>query len=274
MPATTIVKGRKKIMVKVPSKKVKITKTVSVKPMKDTAKAQVISLMRKMISRSEETKMRCSGVWAGVQFNSAISGVADCYKALPDVVDGTANFNRIGERIKPKALVLRGTVAINYTQPNSIAPEVHLFVVSHKSKKSYSALNAASGAGYSEIVDNLYDFGNGTNGPFDGTVPPTLYPLNTKTLRILAHKKLDLAVSTQASTSNRESSSDRRQRRFTIKLKVPSVLTYDESIDTSYPTNYAPVLMLGFTYPDGQSPSVIVTPVLASCTFTLLYDDA
>lgn len=242
--------------------------------MKDTAKAQVSTLVKKLISRSEETKLVCKSVVNNVLFNSGITSSTEVYDVLPNLVQGVDNYQRIGDRVTPKSLSVRGTIAINFNESRSLTPEVHVFIVSHKSKRSYDALNAGASAGRQQIVDELIDLGNGTDTNFNGQVLPTCFPLNRKLLTIHAHKVLKLSSSYGALANEHTADDTLRFRRFAIKVKCPKTLTYDASISAIHPVNFAPVMMVGYVYPDGTFSEVLTTPVLVTATSTLYYDDA
>lgn len=242
--------------------------------MRDTAKAQVATLVKRLISRSEETKLVCKSIVNKVLFNSGISGANEVYDVLPNLIQGVDNYQRIGDKVTPKSLTVRGTVAINFNEARSLTPEVHVFIVSHKSKKSYDALNAGTNAGRAQIANELIDAGDGSDIPFDGQVLPTLFPLNRKLLTVHAHKVLKLASSYGAAADQHSSDDTIRFKRFAVKIKCPKTLTYDSSISAIHPVNFAPVMMVGYVYPDGSFSEVLTTPVLVTAASTLYYDDA
>lgn len=242
--------------------------------MRDTAKAQMVSLVRKMISRSEETKMVAKSIVNNVLFNSGITSSTEVYDVLPNLTQGDDSWNRLGDKVTVKSLTVRGTVAINFNEARALTPEVHIFIVSHKSKKSYDALNAGSSAGRAQIVDELIDAGDGTDIPFNGTVLPTCLPLNRKLLTVHAHKVLKLASSYGAAADQHSSDDTIRYKRFAVKIKCPKVFTYDQSISAIHPVNFAPVMMVGYVYPDGTFSEVLTTPILVTAASTLYYDDA
>lgn len=242
--------------------------------MKDTAKVQVATLVKRLINRSEETKQVSRAVCNKILFNAGITSSTEVYDVLPVMQQGTGNFQRIADKVSAKSLIVRGTVSINFNESRALTPEVHVFIVSHKSKKSYDSLNAGSSAGRQQIVDKLIDAGNGNDIRFDGEVYPSLLPLNRKLLHVHSHKVLKLASSHGALANEHTSDDTIRFKRFSIKLKCPKVLTYDASISTDNPVNFAPVMMIGYVYPDGTYSEVITTPILATVSSTLYYDDA
>lgn len=248
------------------------------KPMKDAAKAQVISLMRKMISRSEETKYVgtvCTPK-TNIPANITLNSMWDVLPPLPEVTDATTGHGRLGDRVTPKGLILRGYVGIDSNEARSLTPEVHVMVVSHKSKKSYAALEAGTNAGKLEILSNLYDTGDGNAIGFDGTVPPTLFPYNKKSVNVLAHKRFKLASSYGATANEHSADDTKRWARFEFKLSCPKVFIYDNDLDAAQPTNFAPELIVGFTYPDDTPPEVNTNkaPVVVYAASQLYYDDA
>lgn len=255
---------------------VKVTKTVNVTPMKDTAKAQVTTLVKGLISRSEETKYKGVTLWNTAPFNGRISP-ADWTICLPQVaqVGGSGNsFTRIGDRIKPKGLYIDALFAINHTEANSLGMAIDMFVVKHKSKKSWNAFNAGSGVGAVELSSYLLDNGAGAKFGYDGSTEHALMPVNTDLVSVIKHKRYNLYSSYAAATNQRPSDDSRRYVRVGMKIPTPSTLIYDSAIDPLNPTNFCPLVAFGFHYPDGTTNVDEQTPLLVTMRARLYFDDA
>ena len=50
-------------------------------------------------------------------FNSTISASTECYPLLPAVTEGTDGHQRIGDKIRPKYLIVKGQIQYNTTDP-------------------------------------------------------------------------------------------------------------------------------------------------------------
>lgn len=274
-PLLAIVRRKKKMTGK--KTKVKISKTVSVPQMRDTQKAQVLTMVKRVLGRKEETKTAGKTIWNKTSFNNAI-GSSDIYGVLPQVTNGAESYQRQGSKIRPTYLVLKGYVAIDVSQGNATTPEIRLFCLSAKSAKSYYALN--QGSLKLDIANNLLDYCNntGTPGnpsvktPYDGNPIPALLDVNREMFRVHADKRIKLANGYSPDTTQHQQDPI-RYRHFTIRIKCPQTLEFEDSLDPEYPTNFAPFVALGFCYPENISPSTILTPVTASLYSYLSYKD-
>lgn len=250
--------------------------------MKDTAKAQVTTLVKGLISRSEETKYKGSTLYNAQGFNNRISP-ADWLVCLPQIaqVGGSGNsFTRIGDRIKPKGFYLEGFFAINQTEAASLGMSVDMFVVKHKSKRSWKAFNAGAvppstlGDGAQELSSYLLDDGAGNKTAYDGTTAHALMPVNTDLVSVIKHKRYNLFSSYGSVANQRANDDTRRYVRVAMKIPTPSTLIYDNALDPLNPTNFCPLVAFGFHYPDGTAPSDVATPLLVTLRARLYYDDA
>lgn len=249
--------------------------------MKDTTKAQVTTLVKGLISRSEETKYKGTTIYTASNFNGRISP-ADWTICLPQVAQaaGAVNsFTRIGDRIKPKGLYLEGFFAINHTEARALGMAIDMFVVKHKSKKSWNAFNAGAvgggpGVGAQELSSSLLDNGAGNKFGYDGTTEHALFPINTDLVSVIKHKRYNLYSSYGVAANQRGNDDTRRYVRVAMKIPTPTTLIYDSAIDSLNPTNFCPLVAFGFHYPDGTTPQDEVTPLLVTLRARLYYDDA
>ena len=123
------------------TKKVKITKTVAVRPLRDQTKAGVLAVVRRMLARNMENKVLGTQVESNVNHNSAI-GAADCEPIIGEIVPinsaaGNTSTQRMGDRISPKSLVVRGTVTLppDGVTTNSTPVYVRIIIAAQKSIK-------------------------------------------------------------------------------------------------------------------------------------------
>ena len=120
------------------TEKVKITKKVAVKPMRDTQKAQVVRLMRKMLHGQVENKEISWRVDDNLH-NSPI-GAADCYSLIKDISEGSASYERDGDRVKPKYLEINGDITVNPGyNPDTRVMYVRVIVAQQKNTKQSAA---------------------------------------------------------------------------------------------------------------------------------------
>lgn len=127
-----------------------------------------------------EVKMS-SAVLAPTSFNSSIAAAAgDFYSILPPVAQGSAQNQRVGSRICPVKLVVRGYVAYA-TDLNLYARLIlcRLFCVEDKRLRS---------VGTGLTSNNLIEFG-GTPVNYDGTVQRHLAPANKDGFKVFFDKR-------------------------------------------------------------------------------------
>jgi len=230
-------------------------------------KSQLYSAIRK----NEETKIVCiEQAWAG--YNSGISANTEMNNVMPPVPSGVTASDRIGDSIRPVKLVIRGVMSYN-TEGISNANLImsRLFLVQQKGIRDN---NNKSG-----VSTNLLQFG-ATNRTFIGDLLDITRPQNTDLFTFFADRKhtfmKPLGLS-NASTANSMSDVDKSLvKYFTITLtqkQLPAVLKYSGSSST-YPTNFLPLICLGYAYASNYSPDTASTQIGMSYTSTLYYKDA
>ena len=97
-------------------------------------KAGVLAVVRRMIAQKAENKLIGTQVEANVLHNSAISS-ADCEPVIMEVspIDSTVGSTaqqRIGDRISPKSLKVRGLLSLNFgTTPPVSRADIYARVI-------------------------------------------------------------------------------------------------------------------------------------------------
>ena len=180
-----------------------------------------------------------------VGFSSAINTVNEIYALIPEVPVGLAatSCTRVGDHISPtKCIVDLNICATAANATGSVDKMVHVFMLTSKSVKSL--------ANYSAIpITQLLDIGNGTNGPFNGASMSQTLPVNAQDFTVLHHKAfrmtkgLGLQNTSIVSSATITPAAAFRRLRFT--LKIPKLTYSDDSV--TYPSNYAPFLVIGYT---------------------------
>ena len=153
------------------------------------AKQQVMQIVKATIARQTENKMRGFNVEQNVVHNSAIAD-ADVVPILGSILEGTGHNERIGDRVKPKSLTLRGIVGLNSeNNPNNKPMIVSVYVLACKDKKTNALVTA--GAGMADLL--APNIGGTEEVPFDGTTLRSTYPVNTDKFRVYYQKKFRIA---------------------------------------------------------------------------------
>jgi len=226
----------------------------------------VTQIVKTQIARQTENKLVGFNVENNVVHNAPISD-ADVVPLIGSILQGTSSLQRIGDRVKPKRLKVTGIVGLNADyNPDNKPMLVSVYILTAKDKKTNALL--AAGAG---MADLLKPNVNGTEQvPFDGTTLRNTYPVNTEKFRVYYQKKFRIAPGSLGA-GTREF--DFFRWGYTFKQsKMPASLTWDEATGDDC-NNFAPFLVIGYSYVDGTAPPVI--PRLISNTSSeLQFEDA
>lgn len=215
---------------------------------------------------------------------------------LPRIADGTDAYQRLGNSITPKVLKVRGLVYFN--SGTIAAPSwdftLRLMVLTHKSQKNQDELTKSSVppvtvppsvgqvAYYSTL---LWNGQTGTAVDYKGLAPYyNTLPINRKNWNVLADRQIslrkglgDAAITPVSAGETFKSPTRAVPFEFVLTQKqLPAKLLY-QGPGTDIPTNFAPVLALGWvdncaSIPIGttaQDPTVQI-----QWTSSLIYEDA
>lgn len=239
--------------------------------------APVKSYVNRVIRRNEETKFS-SNQYTLTGFNSGISAVGDLVTVLPQVVVGTGQNNRIGNKIRPTRIEITGYVMIQTSQVSGLNDAFllggRLFCFQDKTSKSY----ANSISNY-----NLLNLG-GSSTNFTGTAMNWVSPHNNEQFKFFADRKMVFMKpfgytnnGTPSSTTSITGMDKSIFHPFKIVLTqkdLPAVLTYDQTDDLAFPTNFSPYIALGYCDLTDASPDTAVTKLKMEFNATMYYKDA
>jgi len=249
---------------------VQITKKVRVRPMKDTQKAQTLQLVKRMISKDAENKSVGYVAEQSILHNSPITS-ADCEPLVSPIEQGVDQFQRIGDKIKPKSLAVRGTLALNgssltggYT---NVPLQVRVLILSQKDIKVGSQI-LAGGVDTAHLLEPNLPGVNETD--FSGTTVNALLPVNKDLFRVYMDKTFTLCGPQPEGTE--------AVNRFCVNWsyrfkKLPASLTWDNG-NGDYCNNFAPFVAIGYSFPDGSSPDNLVRRLVSTVYSRLDYEDA
>lgn len=217
-------------------------------------------------------------------FNSTISGSNDMLQIVPNISQGTADYQRIGDQIRAQKLTISGHVKLY--PPTQVAgsmtnaPQLsnvmaRLFILSLKPAQAYDAAMSYSGQ-----LSGLLKKG-GTVVGFTGKISDLYAPVNTDLFTVHHDQLINLSQSytflpTTSSGQNDVSiQSDKTVKFFnkTIKLKN-KLLKYDSTWGGGIsPVNYGPFLCMGYVYLNGSSADTVNTQLGMTFISTLQYED-
>lgn len=211
-------------------------------------------------------------------FNGTVSSSSECYPLMPPVDQGTDDFQRIGDKIRPKYLLVKGFVQLNpnagqvkYMPPST----VRVMLLSQKFVKFSGDVSSKVDVAHL-LKDNV---STGTGRPYSGTIFDNLAPINRDIFTVHLDRKMKfnwMSQQTQDSGGNPSvgwQTGNDRTKYFTCKIKLPKTLTFDDGTG-SYPNNAAPFLCFGAVNDDGATPWTLTAPYQVSWMATLYYEDA
>lgn len=241
----------------------------------------VAAAVKRIVKRKQETKYVTRLVENNIAHNSPI-GSGDFARVFPVIPSGTADTQRIGDKISPVKCTLKGTVAISRSdtlaQRNS-ALMVRLVVLQLKATRKYPAAQTAWTNGmFNSLLKRNDDVTGTENVAFQGNQNELFYPINRDDFDVLGERFIKLSSLNAAgmSTGNSVEAApiNAIAKNFNIRLKhVPATVRYDAGADND-PAAFAPFLAVGYAYMDGAGPDAADFRIICSAQSHLYYKDA
>lgn len=224
-------------------------------------------IAKEAVQAQAETKSVMRLVEDNVQHNSQISS-GDFQQLMPLVSQGTDDWQRIGDSIRPTSLVVRGMLSADRSYANTNQELlVRVVIVSAKATKNLVATSSLWGTYANILLQPNLDSGLQVT-PFIGNQPELLYPINKDEFIVHMDKVFKICPSS-SDGGVEENPAGTRLWKKTIKL--PKKLTYDTGINS--PNNFCPFMGIGYVYADGTGPDVLTTKIISSVTSRLTYKD-
>lgn len=244
---------------------------------KPAAKA-VRAIAKAVVKRENEDKFVSSQ--GSVLFNSSISSSSECYPVIPQITEGTGDFQRIGDKVRGKYLYVKGYVQLDQNYLNSSSGSAYippfttrLMILSQKNIKVGGDVSSRADVAHL-LKDNV---GTGTARPYNGGVLDNLAPINKDLFRVHLDKKMRFSWVQRGDLSNAGDTGygvgQERTKYFTCRIKLPATMTFDDG-NLNWPNNVAPFLCFGAVYDDGTSASFVATPFRVGWISTAYFEDA
>lgn len=224
---------------------------------------------KQAVKQAAETKFATANLETNIPHNSAI-GSADLLPILPRIPQGTDDWQRVGDTIRPTRLTIRGVVSMdrNYSTDNKVVL-VRIVVLSAKATKNRTATTSLFGTFASQLLHPNLDGGIQVCG-FDGDTNDINYPVNTDAFVVHYDKVHRIAMVAADGGSLEENPAG--YFRWKKSIKLPAKLTYDPGqLD---PNNFCPFYGIGYAYADGTGPDSVTTRIIANTDCTLYYKDS
>lgn len=213
-------------------------------------------------------------------FNSGIDSNGDILQVLPAISNGNTDGTRIGDEIRAQSLNVKGYVklAVNAVDNSTKLPAVAVRVmcVSFKNRACYSDAALAG----TQLI-SLLQKGTTTVG-FTGLLSDLYAPINTEGFTVhhdeIIYLNQTYIAAIGASQPSARVPIDAKDTvkfiNFNVRCKNRK-LHYDEDFGAGiYPTNFSPVMLLGYTYLDGSAADTVSTNVGLQYDSTFRYEDA
>lgn len=244
------------------------------------AATAVSKVVKRVMSRGTETKYVSSQ--QDLSFNSTISSAAEAYPLCPAVPQGTDDYQRIGDKIKGKYLIIKGKVQYNTgfldTAGTQFIPPstCRVMILSQNNVKTSGDVLAGRVDVAHLLKDNV---GTGAARPYSGTQYDNLAPINKDLFKVHMDKKIRLnwinhqIVVTDPGVSISHDVGNDRTKYFYCKIKLNKSMKFDDGTG-NFPNAFAPFLCFGGVCDDGSSPWTASTPYRVTFSSTLYFQDA
>lgn len=234
-------------------------------------------MVKTAIHKEIENK-RVGSVGVDATFNSGIAG-NEAYSLLPPIapaVSGASNGNtRIGDKVRPRTLIVRGTVQWDHTfaSANYCPPATaRLLILTQKNIKVGTGSTIPNFDASHLLKDNI---GTDVARQYNGGAFDNLAPINTQLFKVYMDKKVKLLpyLNTPQAATQLMAAGTTRTYSFVKKIKCPASLTFDDG-NGNFANNFAPFFCFGAVCDDGTPAYTLQTPWRVRVSSILDYEDA
>lgn len=242
-------------------------RTFAKKKVASVSVKSIKKLIKKEIAVEAETKWSTQAISS----DSAIKGggilsTTNGYVSsdlIPAIGQGLGAGDRIGNKIKPRHLEVRGFIyASPYdvtTNPTAVPFTIDMYIVRSKVTNS-STIPSLSG---------LMRYGDATEA-YDGSMLNALDNLDTTTWTLVKHKRFKMNTRA-ATTVDGQNNGGQLCKTFKIKLKLPPFVYQDNTF--TQPQNYSMWALFGYTNNDNTIDANTITRARLNLQTLIAYDD-
>lgn len=207
-------------------------------------------------------------------FHNSPMGAGDVRSILPAITTGTLSYQRIGDKIQPKGLVVRGVLACSTETPTNQPILARVMILQQKNLRATKEVDAGLVTTGSILRPNILDAPNDQEA-YQGRTQDIMKPINTDLFRVYYDKTFLLAPSvTSATGTDAVEQNPSCVRRWGYRFrKLPTGLTFDEQ-SQNFPNNFAPFFIIGYAFADGTNPDSVSIRLVSSTQSYLTYEDS
>lgn len=249
---------------------------------KNKASKAFVKKVQTIIKKNVEDKQAYNNQFGEIQtYNSAVNSSGDCAVLVPNVANGIASNQKIGDQIRGKTLNVKGhlisrfTGGVGTTYYQNCRIGVRLFIVQPKMFGSITNILSSATTWQATLLRK-----GGVTVGFTGLISDLYAPINHDAITVYYDKVFYInnpysnAVFGSGGNNLLMPTNTCHFFNKTIKLKN-KLMKYDFQVDTALtPTQFNPVMIMGYSYLDGSSADSTTQNLAMSYVSTLTYEDA
>lgn len=244
------------------------------KPKKAYTNKAFKKAVQAVVSANAETKQAFHAVQSE-NFNSIISQTGDAKRIIPSIAQGTGDYQRIGDQLRAQTLTVKGAIVYNpstgqYGTYANSRIACRLMIVSPRLYPNIDDAQTNAAVWMNYLLKR-----GGTTSAFTGALSDLWAPINSDGIIKYYDKVFYLDAPYQV-TAVGTNLMGKSTRFFSHSIKLRNkVIKYDSSVSGGIqPSNYGPVMILGYTHMDGSSADSLTTAVQLSYDTIFNYEDA
>jgi len=244
------------------------------KPKKAYSNKAFKKAVQAVVSANAETKQGFHSVTAE-NYNSGINVPGDVKRLMPSISKGDDDNQRDGDQVRAQTLTVKGAIVYNpstgqYGTYANSRIAVRLMIVSPRLYPNIDDAQTNSNLWTAYLLKK-----GGTTSAFTGILSDLWAPINSDGIIKYYDKVMYLDAPYQA-TAVGSTVMGKSTRFFSHSMKLRNkVIKYDSSVSGGIqPTNYGPVMILGYVHMDGSAPDTLSTAVQLSFDSIFNYEDA
>lgn len=253
--------------------KSKVSKSNGLQAKKLVVNPMLKSIVKRIVKKEEEVKHFTNPIWYkqnifGTGFNTTTGlGITTISSILPVIQQGVGQQQRIGNRIRPVAFVVRGHVVANpVTTTNNPYINVPFYVriCVWRQKQSMTTVSNTQ-----FLDDGITNGGN----DFDGTLDDLMVPFNKDRFDIPVVRQFMLQpCNSQVGLTPETLSKFPVSRMFKFRVPLPKSLIYNDTAQD--PSNCKWYMSAGIVNADGTLATTSVARAAITSVAVLKYTDA
>jgi len=237
---------------------------------KNTLKRKVL----KIINSEAETKQAYTELQP-TQFNSGISGTGDILQIIPNIGVGSGEAQRIGNEVEMWKLQVKGAIVYSpstgqYGTFANARLAARVFIVQPRMYSNIDAIVSNATLWQSQLLRKGL-----TQVGFTGVMNDLWAPINTDAI-IKYYDKVHYLTGPYVASAvgSVQMIGSTKTFSWTKRFKTGKKLRFDPDFTSGFqPTNYCPVLMIGYVHMDGSAPDTLTTAINVQFDSTLSFKD-